>query len=103
GVDNVRAIANLALLRGNLGRRGCGLLPLRGHSNVQGMGSMGVVPELKGPVLRAIEDRLNILLPKTPGLDTLACVKRAGEGAVDVALHLGGNLYGSCPDSGFAR
>jgi molybdopterin-dependent oxidoreductase alpha subunit len=103
GVDNVRAIANLALLRGNLGKRGCGLLPLRGHSNVQGMGSMGVVPELKGPIIRSIEDRLNLLLPKTPGLDTLACVKRANEGAVDVAMHLGGNLFGSCPDSAFAR
>ena len=99
GVDNVRAIANLALLRGMLGRPGAGLLPLRGHSNVQGIGSMGAVPELKGAVVAALEERLGVKLPRTPGLDTLACVARAGEGRVRCALHLGGNLYGSCPDS----
>ncbi len=103
GVNNVRAIANLALLRGMIGRKGAGLLPLRGHSNVQGMGSMGVVPELKGSVVKAIEERLGVALPKTPGMDTLACVKRASEGGTDVAVHLGGNLFGSCPDSTFAR
>jgi molybdopterin-dependent oxidoreductase alpha subunit len=103
GVNNVRAIANLAMLRGNLGDHSCGLLPLRGHSNVQGMGSVGAVPELKGPIIKSIEDRLGLQLPKAPGLDTLACVKRANEGRTDVALHLGGNLFGSCPDSAFAR
>ncbi len=103
GVDNVRAIANLALLRGMVGRPGVGLLPLRGHSNVQGMGSMGAVPELKGPVVRAIEERLGISLPKSPGMDTLACVARAHEGRVRTAFHLGGNLFGSCPDAAYAR
>lgn len=103
GVNNVRAIANLAMLRGMLGRPGAGLLPLRGHSNVQGMGSMGVVPELKGPVIKAIEDRLGVALPRTPGLDTLACIRRAAESKVKVALHLGGNLFGSCPDADAAR
>src|SRR5690606_2723527 len=47
GVHNVQAIASLALLRGQVGRPGCGLLPLRGHSNIQGMGSMGFTPKLK--------------------------------------------------------
>jgi molybdopterin-dependent oxidoreductase alpha subunit len=103
GVNNVRAIANLALLRGMLGRKGAGLLPLRGHSNVQGMGSVGAVPELRGPIVKSIEDRLGVSLPKTPGLDTLACVRQAERGEVNVALHLGGNLFGSCPDSTFAR
>jgi len=103
GVHNVRAIANLALLRGMLGRKGAGLLPLRGHSNVQGIGSMGAVPELKGPTLKAIEERLGVSLPRTPGMDTLACVRRAGEGRVACAMHLGGNLFGSCPDAEAAR
>ncbi len=53
GVQNVQAIGNLALLRGMLGRPGCGLLPLRGHSNVQGIGSMGVTPKLKPACRRA--------------------------------------------------
>ncbi len=103
GVHNVRAIANLALLRGMLGRPGAGLLPLRGHSNVQGIGSMGAVPELKGATLAAIEEKLGLALPRTPGLDTLACIRRAGEGRVKVAVHLGGNLFGSCPDAAAAQ
>jgi len=47
GTDNILALANLALARGWLGRPGAGLLPIRGHSNVQGVGSMGVSPLLK--------------------------------------------------------
>ncbi len=99
GVDNVRMIANVALMRGMVGRASAGLLPLRGHSNVQGVGSMGATPELKQKVFRAIEDRFGVRLPTTEGLDTLACVERSGAGRVRFALHLGGNLYGSCPDS----
>jgi molybdopterin-dependent oxidoreductase alpha subunit len=103
GVENVQAITNLALMRGMLGKLGAGLLPLRGHSNVQGIGSMGAVPALKDSVRAAIERRLNVTLPTTPGLDTLACVERAHAGGVRVAWHLGGNLFGSCPDAAFAR
>jgi len=103
GVDNVRAIANLAMMRGMLGRPGRGLLPLRGHSNVQGMGSMGAVPELKGPIIKAIEERLAVELPKKPGMDTLSCINRAAAGNLRFACHLGGNLFGSCPDANYAR
>lgn len=102
GVGTVRLIAALALLRGMVGRPGAGLLPLRGHSNVQGIGSVGAVPALTPAVLAALESSLGVTLPKTPGLDTLACVHRAAEGRVRFALHLGGNLYGSCPDATFA-
>jgi molybdopterin-dependent oxidoreductase alpha subunit len=103
GVQNVQMIANLAMLRGMLGRRGCGLLPLRGHSNVQGIGSMGAVPAAPEAVLKALESRLGVRLPAEAGLDTLACVERAGEGGMRAAWCLGGNLYGSCPDSAAAE
>ena len=103
GVQNVQAIGNLALMRGMVGKPGAGLLPLRGHSNVQGIGSIGAVPKLKEQVFEAIESRFGVSLPKEPGMDTLACVHRADEGRVGFAMHLGGNLYGSCPDSMWAR
>ncbi len=103
GVDNVRAIANLAMIRGMMGRPGAGLLPLRGHSNVQGIGSMGAVPRLKGSIVKAIEERFNVTVPHEQGLDTLGCVQRASEGRVAAAVHLGGNLFGSCPDATYAR
>jgi anaerobic selenocysteine-containing dehydrogenase len=52
--------------------------------------------------LAALEERLGVMLPQTPGLDTLACVQRAAAGGVRFAMHLGGNLYGSCPDAAWA-
>jgi molybdopterin-dependent oxidoreductase alpha subunit len=102
GVANVQAIVNLALLRGMVGRRNAGLLPIRGHSNVQGIGSVGVVPNLKQRILDKLETYLKVQLPRTPGLDTMACMKAADRGEVRSALCLGGNLFGSNPDAKFA-
>ncbi len=103
GVANVRSIVNLALLRGMVGRPRAGLLPIRGHSNVQGIGSMGVAPALKQKILDNLEEYLHVKLPQRPGLDTMACMKAAERGEVRSALCLGGNLYGSNPDAAFAR
>ncbi len=103
GVQNVQMIANLAMLRGMLGAPGRGLLPLRGHSNVQGIGSIGVTPALKEQVVTKLRDELGVVLPEKPGLDTLACVEAAGRGEMRLAMHLGGNLFGSCPDSRMAH
>ena len=102
GVHNVQAIANLAMTRGMLGRPNRGLLPLRGHSNVQGIGSMAVTPKVKDAVFHALEAEFGVTLPTEPGLDTMACVVRASEGGVRFGLCLGGNLYGSNPDAEFA-
>ncbi|TVQ32547.1 MAG: histidine kinase [Phycisphaeraceae bacterium] len=103
GVANVHAIANMALLRGMIGRPGAGLLPLRGHSNVQGMGSVGVVPELKEAVFERLQSVFGVELPRAPGMDTMASMRRAEEGGVDFAMCLGGNLFGSNPDAAFAE
>ncbi len=98
GVQNVEAIVHLALLRGMLGRPGAGLLPLRGHSNVQGVGSMGLMPTLKNVIFENIESHFKVKLPTTKGWDTMACMAKAKAGEVDVAFLMGGNLYGSNPD-----
>ncbi|MBU2887842.1 FdhF/YdeP family oxidoreductase [Gilvimarinus agarilyticus] len=103
GVENVEAIANLALLSGMLGKPGAGLLPLRGHSNVQGIGSIGVKPVLAEDVLAALEDKFAVTLPTERGMDTLACLNTALEGKMDAALIMGGNLYSATPNSDFAR
>ena len=102
GVDAVRMIANTAIARGMLGKKGAGLLPLRGHSNVQGMGSVGVVPTLKGEMANAIEEELGVTLPKSSGFDTMAGMEAASAGDVDFVCCLGGNLVGSNPDTRFA-
>lgn len=103
GVDNVRAIVNAALLRGMVGKPGAGLLPIRGHSNVQGIGSMGVAPSLKEQALANLENVLHVKLPTSPGLDTMGCMEAADQGRMHSALCLGGNLFGSNPDARFAH
>jgi molybdopterin-dependent oxidoreductase alpha subunit len=102
GVDGVRMIANTAIARGMLGKKGAGLLPLRGHSNVQGMGSVGVVPTLRGEMSKAIEKELEVKLPTKEGFDTMAGMQAAYDGNIDYAMCLGGNLVGSNPDTQFA-
>ena len=102
GVDTVLAIANVALMRGMVGRPGAGLMPLRGHSNIQGMGSIGAVPELKSEMLARLEAKLGVAFPKAPGLDTLGSMEQAAAGQFRFAWCLGGNLFGSNPDSQFA-
>lgn len=102
GTDNVRALANIALARGFLGKPGSGLMPIRGHSNVQGVGSVGVSPTMKAAFADAMTNIYGIdpHLPK--GLDTYASVAAADQGLIDVALMLGGNLWASNPDSQWA-
>lgn len=103
GVDNVEAIANLAMLRGMLGKPGAGLLPLRGHSNVQGIGTIGVKPVLADDVLKAMEQHMGVSLPRQPGMDTLACLRAAEAGEMQTAMMMGGNLFAATPDTEFAR
>jgi len=103
GVDNVEAIANLAMLRGMIGKPGAGLLPLRGHSNIQGVGTVGVKPVLADDVFESLEKHLHISLPRGKGMDTMACLHAAAQGNIDNALMLGGNLYAASPDSQWAE
>ena len=103
GVDNVEAIANLALLRGMIGKPAAGLLPLRGHSNVQGIGTIGVKPVLPEDVFAQIEKTLGVTLPRTQGMDTLACLTAAHAGEIDAALLMGGNLFSATPNSNWAQ
>jgi molybdopterin-dependent oxidoreductase alpha subunit len=102
GVDNVLAIVNLALSRGMVGKPGAGLLPIRGHSNVQGVGSVGVSPALKTEFARRLQELYKIELPSTPGLHTMASVEAADRGDIDAAVLLGGNLFAASPDRRWA-
>lgn len=103
GVENVEYIANLALLRGMVGKTMAGLLPLRGHSNVQGIGTIGVKPVLAAEVFERIEQVFNVKLPEDKGMDTLACLRAADRGEIDFAMLMGGNLFSASPDRDWAR
>ena len=102
GTATVQAIAALAMLRGQLGKPGSGLMPIRGHSNVQGIGSVGVTPTLKKAIFDRLSSSYGLDLPTGPGLDTMGCMEASESGQMRIAFNLGGNLFGSNPDSGWA-
>jgi len=103
GVNNVRAIANTALITGNAGKLGAGTMPIRGHSNVQGFGSMGVTIRLKEEIRQALSQILGRSLDTSQGYDTRALINAAGLGKIDTLFCLGGNLYGANPDLNQAK
>jgi molybdopterin-dependent oxidoreductase alpha subunit len=98
GVDNVLAIANLAMLRGMLGRPNAGLLPIRGHSNVQGVGSVGVTPALKEALASRLAQAYGIELPRDKGMDTYESLEAMAAGRIRTGVYLGGNLWSASPD-----
>lgn len=97
-VDNIFSIANTALMTGNVGKLGAGMMPIRGHSNVQGFGSMGVTVRLKAEIREALEKLLGRSLQREPGYDARALIEAADADQVDTLLCLGGNLYAANPD-----
>jgi molybdopterin-dependent oxidoreductase alpha subunit len=103
GVDNIYAIANTALLTGNAGKEGGGTMPIRGHSNVQGFGSMGVTVQLKKEIQEALEKLLGRSLNRNPGYRARDLIDAADAGNVDSLICLGGNLYAANPDLNQAK
>ncbi len=104
GVDNVFSIANTALISGNIGREGAGVMPVRGHSNVQGFGSMGVTTQkLKEGLQESLERVLGRSLSRVKGYDARSLIEAADQDKVDTLICLGGNLYAANPDSTQAK
>ncbi|WP_295620649.1 FdhF/YdeP family oxidoreductase [Chamaesiphon sp. GL140_3_metabinner_50] len=103
GVDNVYSIANTALVTGNAGKMGAGVMPVRGHSNVQGFGSMGVTVKLKEELKQALERLLGRSLNLPKGYHTRDLIEAAAAGKVDSLICVGGNLYGANPNSHQAK
>ncbi|MBW4631360.1 MAG: FdhF/YdeP family oxidoreductase [Iphinoe sp. HA4291-MV1] len=110
GEDNVRAIINLALTKGFVGREGCGLMPIRGHSGVQGGAEMGcyatVFPGGK-PIISENADKLSKLwgfdVPITKGLIAPEMIHAAYEGQLDVLFSVGGNFLEVLPEPDYVE
>jgi len=98
GVENVFSIANTALITGNAGKIGAGTMPIRGHSNVQGFGSMGVTVNLREEIKQALSQLLGKPLNETPGYHTRDLITAAELGKINTLFCLGGNLYAANPD-----
>ena len=98
-VATIREIVNTMLLRGSIGRRGAGLCPVRGHSNVQGDRTMGIIEHPSKALLDSLAARFSFDPPHHPGLDTVATISAMAAGDVDVFVGLGGNFAAAAPDS----
>ena len=97
-VAAIREIVNVQLLRGMLGRRGAGLCPVRGHSNVQGDRTMGIV-EHPPQWMHALGDRLGISVPTKSGVDTVDAIRALRDRRAKAFLALGGNFAAATPDT----
>lgn len=103
GVNNVLSIANTALITGNAGKIGAGTMPIRGHSNVQGFGSMGVTVKHGEEIKQALSKLLGKPLNETPGYHTRDLIAAAELGKINTLFCLGGNLYAANPDLSQAK
>jgi molybdopterin-dependent oxidoreductase alpha subunit len=99
GVANVQSIANFALLRGQIGRRGAGLCPVRGHSNVQGDRTVGIWEKMSPAFLEALGKEFNFRPPTQNGLDAVKAVQAMRRGDVKVFVGLGGNFLSAMADT----
>jgi molybdopterin-dependent oxidoreductase alpha subunit len=99
GVDTVREIVNLLLLRGNLGREGAGPSPVRGHSNVQGNRTCGIDHRPTEEFLDRLAEVCKIDPPREHGLDTVATIQAMHRGDVKVFVGMGGNFALAAPDT----
>jgi molybdopterin-dependent oxidoreductase alpha subunit len=110
GVANVRAIADLALTRGFIGRKNCGLVPIRGHSGVQGSAEVGAVPNLfpggllvDPPGAEKFTKLYGFEVPAWRGINAVEMIDAAFERTLDVFYQIGGNFLETLPDPDYVR
>lgn len=101
GVETIQAVSNLLLLRGNIGRKGAGPCPVRGHSNVQGDRTMGITELPTKEFLDSLKRVFDFEPPREPGVNTVEALEMMAGGKAKVLLAMGGNFAAACPDSDF--
>jgi molybdopterin-dependent oxidoreductase alpha subunit len=98
-VPTIREVVNFLLLRGNIGRPGAGVCPVRGHSNVQGDRTMGIYEKPKPEFLDALAAEFAFEPPREHGLDTVDAIRAMRDGKAKVFFGMGGNFVRATPDS----
>src|SRR5690606_4035149 len=84
---------------GNLGRPGAGLLPVRGHSNVQGDRTMGIFEKMPQPFLDRLDAEFDFASPRDDGHDTVDTIRAMRDGRVRFFMGMGGNFLKAAPDT----
>jgi molybdopterin-dependent oxidoreductase alpha subunit len=99
GVENVQMVSNLLLLKGNIGKLGAGICPVRGHSNVQGQRTVGITEKPELAPLDKLEKRYGFTAPRDKGLNTVETCKGVLDGSVKGFVGLGGNFVRAVPET----
>ncbi|WP_454839924.1 FdhF/YdeP family oxidoreductase [Pseudomonas hormoni] len=99
GVENVQMLVNLLLMRGNIGKPGAGICPVRGHSNVQGQRTVGITEDPKKVPAELIEQHFGFKVPPQMGLCTVDACEGILAGRVRGFIGLGGNFLRAIPDT----
>ncbi len=100
-VETIQQVVNFLLLRGNLGRPGAGVCPVRGHSNVQGDRTMGIFEKMPDAWLDRLDAEFGLKSPRAHGLDTVDTIRAMHDGRVSVFIGMGGNFLSATPDTEF--
>ncbi|MFC9805882.1 FdhF/YdeP family oxidoreductase [Streptomyces griseoaurantiacus] len=98
-VPTIREIVNFLLLRGNIGRPGAGVCPVRGHSNVQGDRTMGIFERPAPAFLDALEKEFGFAPPRAHGYDVVRAIRALRDGEAKVFFAMGGNFVSASPDT----
>nr|WP_261570583.1 FdhF/YdeP family oxidoreductase [Frankia gtarii] len=98
-VATIQEVVNFLLLRGNIGRPGAGVCPVRGHSNVQGDRTMGIWEKMPDAFLDALGTEFSFAPPRAHGHDVVETIRAMRDGRVKVFLGMGGNFVAASPDS----
>jgi molybdopterin-dependent oxidoreductase alpha subunit len=98
-VPTIREVVNFLLLRGNIGRPGAGVCPVRGHSNVQGDRTMGIFERPDPAFLDALENEFGFTPPREHGLDVVRAIRALRDGQAKVFFAMGGNFVAASPDT----
>ena len=98
GVGTVQMLINLLLMRGNMGRPGAGICPVRGHSNVQGQRTVGIAEKTELVPLDKMAERYGFAPPREDGMNTVEACEAIAAGKVSAFVGLGGNFIRAIPE-----
>ena len=99
GVDNIKEVVNLLLLKGSIGKKGAGTCPVRGHSNVQGDRTMGIWEKPPEAFCEALEQRYQFEVTRKHGYDVVEAIEAMHSNKVDLFMAMGGNFISATPDT----
>ena len=99
GVAVIQEVANLMLIGGHIGKKGAGLCPVRGHSNVQGDRTVGIWERPTESFLSRLDEACGISSPREHGVDVVQAINKMNNGDVNLFFCLGGNFLSATPDT----